>query len=109
MNKKSERKPTIDEVFAALDAARIPDDLFRSRSARMDERERLFLRLSKQPALNLGRLDRDELYEDPKNATLEARGRITLPKAVREHMHLKPGDRIEFVLLPVGVLMRRIT
>ena len=107
MNKKNERKPTIDEVFAALDAARY--DLFRSRSARMDERERLLLRLSKQPALNLGRLDRDELYEDPNNATLEARGRITMPKAVREHMHLEPGDRIEFVLLPAGVLMRRIT
>ena len=65
MNKKSERKPTIDEVFAALDAAKIPDDLFRSESGRI-----LQLRMDK-------------------------RGRITLPKAVREHAsaaELFPGS-----------------
>jgi len=65
MNKKSERKPTIDEVFAALDADRIPDDLFRARSARMLQ------------------------------ARLDESGRITLLKVVREHSsaaELFPGS-----------------
>ena len=78
MNKKSERKPIVEEVFAALDVAKMPHDLFRSKSVRMLQAE------------------------------IDERGRITLPKAVREHMHIKPGDRIEFILLHVGVLMRRI-
>lgn len=33
---------------------------------------------------------------------VDVRGRITLPKAVREHMHVKPGDRIKFTLRPWG-------
>jgi bifunctional DNA-binding transcriptional regulator/antitoxin component of YhaV-PrlF toxin-antitoxin module len=29
-------------------------------------------------------------------------GRITIPKAVRERMHWKPGDRIKFSIRPMG-------
>lgn len=33
---------------------------------------------------------------------VDNRGRITIPVAVREHMHLEPGDRIEFAFRPMG-------
>jgi AbrB family looped-hinge helix DNA binding protein len=31
-------------------------------------------------------------------ATITSKGQITLPKALRERLHLTPGDRVEFVL-----------
>ena len=31
-------------------------------------------------------------------ATLTSKGQITLPKEVREHLHVAEGDRIEFVI-----------
>ena len=39
---------------------------------------------------------------------VDPRGRITLPKYVRQHLGVGPGDQIEFELLPDGggVLMR---
>lgn len=39
---------------------------------------------------------------------VDSRGRITLPKYVRQHLGIGPGDRIEFELLPDGggVLMQ---
>ncbi len=31
-------------------------------------------------------------------ATLTSKGQTTIPKAVREYLHLRPGDRMEFIL-----------
>ena len=31
-------------------------------------------------------------------ATVTSKGQITLPKEVREHLHLTEGDRVEFVI-----------
>ena len=35
-------------------------------------------------------------------ATVRSRGRITLPKALLQHLGVEPGDEIEFELLPDG-------
>jgi len=32
------------------------------------------------------------------HATITSKGQITLPKALREQLHLSPGDRVEFIL-----------
>jgi AbrB family looped-hinge helix DNA binding protein len=39
---------------------------------------------------------------------MDSRGRITLPKHIRQHLGIGPGDRIEFELMPdgQGVLIR---
>jgi len=31
-------------------------------------------------------------------ATVTAKGQITLPKALRDRLHLSPGDRVEFIV-----------
>lgn len=31
-------------------------------------------------------------------ATITSKGQITLPKALRERLHLAPGDRVEFIV-----------
>ncbi len=31
-------------------------------------------------------------------ATLTSKGQITLPKPIREHLQLEPGDRVEFLV-----------
>ena len=31
-------------------------------------------------------------------ATLTSKGQLTAPKAIREHLHLKPGDKVVFVI-----------
>ena len=37
-------------------------------------------------------------------ATLTAKGQITLPKAFRQELNLKAGDKIDFVMLDNGVI-----
>lgn len=31
-------------------------------------------------------------------ATITSKGQVTLPKVIRDRLHLEPGDRIEFIL-----------
>jgi antitoxin PrlF len=30
-------------------------------------------------------------------SSITSKGQTTIPKEIRDHLHLKPGDRIEFV------------
>ena len=39
-------------------------------------------------------------------ARLTSRGRVTIPKEIREHLKLKPGDRVVFVLRHGEVVMQ---
>jgi AbrB family looped-hinge helix DNA binding protein len=39
-------------------------------------------------------------------ARLTSRGRVTIPKKIREHLRLKPGDRVVFVLREREVVIR---
>ena len=38
-------------------------------------------------------------------ATLSSKGQATIPKAVRDRLHLKPGDRFKFFFHPDGVII----
>ncbi|MGD0680767.1 MAG: AbrB/MazE/SpoVT family DNA-binding domain-containing protein [Terracidiphilus sp.] len=35
-------------------------------------------------------------------SALSIKGQATIPKAIREYLHLKPGDRVKFFLHPDG-------
>lgn len=35
-------------------------------------------------------------------STLTSKGQTTIPRAVREHLHLRPGDRLEFIIDEAG-------
>ena len=37
-------------------------------------------------------------------ATITSKGQITVPKSIRDRLHLKPGDKIDFVLEEDGGL-----
>lgn len=39
------------------------------------------------------------------NATLNSRNQITIPKAVRDYLHLKPGDKLKFFFQPDGAVV----
>ena len=36
------------------------------------------------------------------DSTLSIKGQTTIPKAIRDHLHLEPGDRIKFFMHPDG-------
>lgn len=38
-------------------------------------------------------------------AALTGKGQITIPKAVREHLHVKSGDRVKFFIHPDGTVV----
>jgi antitoxin PrlF len=35
-------------------------------------------------------------------SVITRKGQVTIPKAIREHLHLKPGDRVKFFVHPDG-------
>ena len=35
-------------------------------------------------------------------STVTSEGKVTLPEEVREHLHLRAGDKVEFVIEPGG-------
>ena len=41
-------------------------------------------------------------------STLTSKGQTTVPKAIRESLHLKPGDRIAFTPMPDGTVLMRV-
>ena len=40
-------------------------------------------------------------------STLTRKGQTTIPKKVRDFLHLEPGDRLEFIIEPDGRVMLR--
>jgi AbrB family looped-hinge helix DNA binding protein len=38
-------------------------------------------------------------------SAITRKGQATIPKAIREHLHLKPGDRVKFFLHPDGTVV----
>ena len=43
-------------------------------------------------------------------ATLTSKGQTTIPKEVRDHLHLHPGDKLEFIIeADGGVVVRSVS
>ena len=42
------------------------------------------------------------------DSTLTSKGQTTVPKAIRESLRLKPGDRITFTPMPDGTVLMRV-
>ena len=40
--------------------------------------------------------------ETSMQSTITTKGQVTIPKEAREHLRLKPGDRVKFFILPDG-------
>lgn len=38
-------------------------------------------------------------------STITVKGQATIPKAIREHLRLKPGDRVKFFVHPDGTVV----
>ena len=38
-------------------------------------------------------------------AAVTSKGQMTLPKAIREHLRVKPGDRVKFFIHPDGTVV----
>lgn len=36
------------------------------------------------------------------DSAITSKGQATIPKSIREHLHLKPGDRVKFFVHPDG-------
>ena len=72
-------------------------------------------RMVRQGRSNLGR----EIWgvclrlvvEGPMESAITVKGQATIPKAIREHLGLKPGDRVTFFIHPDGsvVLLPKLT
>jgi len=41
-------------------------------------------------------------------STLTSKGQTTIPKDIRERLHMKAGDRMTFTLMPDGAVLLRI-
>jgi len=41
-------------------------------------------------------------------STLTSKGQTTIPKAIRDSLRLKPGDRITFTPMPDGTVLMRV-
>lgn len=38
-------------------------------------------------------------------SAITSKGQATIPKPIREHLHLKPGDRVKFFVHPDGTVV----
>jgi antitoxin PrlF len=47
------------------------------------------------------------LYHDGMTSTISSKGQITVPKAVRDKLGLRPGVSVDFELTATGVLLRK--
>ena len=41
-------------------------------------------------------------------STLTSKGQATIPREIRERLHIKAGDRMTFTLMPDGTVLLRI-
>jgi AbrB family looped-hinge helix DNA binding protein len=50
------------------------------------------------------------IYKNVMESSITAKGQATIPKAIRDHLRLKPGDRVKFFVHPDGsvVLLPKI-
>jgi antitoxin PrlF len=42
------------------------------------------------------------------DATLTSKGQTTIPKAIRDSLRMKAGDKMSFTLMPDGVVVMRV-
>lgn len=42
------------------------------------------------------------------DATLTSKGQTTIPKAIRDSLHMKAGDRMTFTLMPDSTVVMRV-